>query len=72
MLQPWKMLTSTQQVRLLRRGVAHAKKLRAEGAYNRARSTKLPWKYIAGYIEEHGGSYSFAPATCAKKWDELR
>jgi hypothetical protein len=63
---------SYRQIRLLRRGVAHAKKLRTEGAYIRTRSTKLPWKYIAEYIEEHGGTYSFAPATCAKKWDELR
>ncbi|GAB7326180.1 hypothetical protein MBLNU13_g10179t3 [Cladosporium sp. NU13] len=59
-------------IRLLRRGVAHAKRLRAQGAYNRIRSSKLPWKYIAQYMEEHGSSYSFAPATCAKKWDELR
>lgn len=65
-------LTLNQQVRLLRRGVAHSKKLRTEGAYNRIRGTKLPWKYIAQYMEDHGSSYSFAPATCAKKWDELR
>ena len=66
------MLIVNQQIRLLRRGVAHAKKLRTEGAYNRSRSSKLPWKYIAQYMEKHGSSYSFAPATCAKKWDELR
>ena len=66
-------LIINQQVRLLRRGVAHAKQLRTEGAYNRIRSSsKLPWKYIAQYMEEHGSSYSFAPATFAKKWDELR
>jgi hypothetical protein len=59
------------QIHLLRRGVARAHKLRGEGAYNRSRSSKLPWKHIAEYIEKHGGSYSFAPATCAKKWDEV-
>jgi hypothetical protein len=61
----------TTQIRLLRRGVARAHKHRGEGAYIRSRSSKLPWKHIAEYIEEHGGSYSFAPATCAKKWDEV-
>lgn len=58
-------------MRLLRRGVARAKKLRSEGAYNRTRSNKLPWKFIAEYVEDHGASYSFAAATCAKKWEEM-
>lgn len=59
------------QISLLRRGVAHAQKLKANGAFKRSRTNKLPWKIIAAYISEHGGSYDFAAATCAKKWDEV-
>lgn len=32
---------------------------------------KLPWKLVAEYIHEKGGSYLFGNATCRKKWDEL-
>lgn len=59
------------QINLLRRGVAHAKRLKADGAFKRSRTNKLPWKIIASFISEHGGSYDFAAATCAKKWDEV-
>lgn len=24
------------------------------------------------WIREHGGSYTFASATCAKKWEEIK
>ncbi|KAI1169776.1 hypothetical protein F4777DRAFT_592460 [Nemania sp. FL0916] len=34
-------------------------------------SAKVPWKQVAGYIYEHGGSYHFGNATCRKKWDDL-
>ncbi|KAI1494792.1 hypothetical protein F5X96DRAFT_665477 [Biscogniauxia mediterranea] len=34
-------------------------------------SAKVPWKQVADYITEHGGSYHFGNATCRKKWDEL-
>ncbi|KAI1505470.1 hypothetical protein F5X99DRAFT_404954 [Biscogniauxia marginata] len=34
-------------------------------------SAKVPWKQVADYITEHGGSYHFGNATCRKKWDDL-
>ena len=30
------------------------------------------WKKCGQYIKRHGGSFEFAGATCAKKWDELQ
>lgn len=35
-------------------------------------SSKIPWKQVAEYIWENGGSYHFGNATCRKKWDETR
>ncbi|SPO00583.1 uncharacterized protein DNG_03332 [Cephalotrichum gorgonifer] len=32
---------------------------------------KVPWKQVAKYIADNGGSYHFGNATCRKKWDEL-
>ncbi|CRK21264.1 hypothetical protein BN1708_013052, partial [Verticillium longisporum] len=32
---------------------------------------KVPWKQVAEYIQQKGGSYLFGNATCRKKWDEL-
>ena len=32
---------------------------------------KKPWKQIADYIFDNGGSYHFGNATCRKRWDEL-
>lgn len=32
---------------------------------------RTPWKEVAEYISEHGGSYHFGNATCRKKWDEV-
>lgn len=32
---------------------------------------KVPWKQVAEYIHDRGGSYLFGNATCRKKWDEL-
>ncbi|GAB7358383.1 hypothetical protein MBLNU230_g2453t1 [Neophaeotheca triangularis] len=31
---------------------------------------KIPWKKVSERIKEMGGTYLFAPATCAKKWQE--
>ncbi|KAL9094052.1 MAG: hypothetical protein Q9165_003722 [Trypethelium subeluteriae] len=43
------------------------------GSGSRARQRpKIPWKKIAEYIFNHGGSYKFGNATCRKKWDELQ
>jgi hypothetical protein len=32
---------------------------------------KLPWKKISQWMKDEGSSYLFAPATCAKKWEEI-
>ncbi|KAL2886503.1 hypothetical protein HOO65_060333 [Ceratocystis lukuohia] len=32
---------------------------------------KIPWKRVAEYILQNGGSYLFGNATCRKKWDEM-
>ncbi|ROT36194.1 hypothetical protein SODALDRAFT_328556 [Sodiomyces alkalinus F11] len=34
-------------------------------------AAKVPWKQVAEYIHQKGGSYLFGNATCRKKWDEL-
>ncbi|CZR66201.1 uncharacterized protein PAC_16102 [Phialocephala subalpina] len=33
--------------------------------------SKVPWKQVAEYIANNGGSYHFGNATCRKRWDEL-
>ncbi|KAK8008443.1 hypothetical protein PG991_010994 [Apiospora marii] len=33
--------------------------------------SRIPWKQVAEYISNNGGSYHFGNATCRKKWDEL-
>jgi hypothetical protein len=60
-----------RDVRLLRRGVAYVSRQPVVNGNRRRRTGKLPWKDISAYIRQHGGTYSFAPATCAKKWDEV-
>lgn len=59
------------QIRLLRSAVSYHRKLREEGAYVRHRDGKLPWKQIAERMRNDGASYMFAPATCAKKYEEI-
>lgn len=49
---------------LLQRAVAKSK------GENPAR-VKIPWKRVAEYIKNNGGSYHFGNATCRKKYDEL-
>ncbi|RYO81253.1 hypothetical protein DL766_000269 [Monosporascus sp. MC13-8B] len=34
-------------------------------------SAKIPWKEVAKYIVDHGGSYHFGNSTCRKRWDDL-
>jgi len=61
-----------RDIRLLRRGVAYVlRQPTVNGTNKRRRTGKLPWKDVSSYICQHGGSYSFAPATCAKKWDDV-
>jgi YHS domain-containing protein len=33
--------------------------------------TKVPWKKVAEYIDEQGGSYHFGNSTCKRKWLEV-
>jgi hypothetical protein len=35
------------------------------------KSNKLPWKKISDWMIGQGASYPFAPATCARKWDDI-
>ncbi|KAI0165856.1 hypothetical protein GGR57DRAFT_497324 [Xylariaceae sp. FL1272] len=53
-----------KDIRLLQRAV---RKLAGDDST----SAKVPWKKVATYISEHGGSYHFGNATCRKKWDDL-
>lgn len=39
---------------------------------NELGQVKVPWRHIADYIANNGGSYHFGNATCRKKWDELK
>lgn len=32
---------------------------------------KIPWKKVAEYIQQSGGTYLFGPATCKKKWETM-
>ena len=34
-------------------------------------TAKIPWKKVAEYIFENGGTYLFGNSTCRKKWDDL-
>ncbi|KAK0109892.1 hypothetical protein ONS95_002562 [Cadophora gregata] len=52
-------------VRLLKRAV-----LKLSRESDRAKG-KIPWKLVAEYIANNGGSYHFGNSTCRKRWDEL-
>jgi hypothetical protein len=39
---------------------------------NGSDKNRVPWKQVAEYIANNGGSYHFGNATCRKKWDELQ
>ncbi|KXX80994.1 hypothetical protein MMYC01_205178 [Madurella mycetomatis] len=56
---------SEKDLRLLEKGVrelAHSPDLK---------TAKIPWKKVAEYIVNNGGSYHFGNSTCRKRWDEL-
>lgn len=55
------------QLKLLREGVH---KLTVHG--QTPSQNKVPWKHVADYIYDNGGSYHFGNATCRKKWDEIQ
>lgn len=55
----------SKQLRLLKKAVRKlSPKLEGQNG-------KIPWKLVAEYIAENGGSYHFGNATCRKRWDEL-
>lgn len=35
-------------------------------------ANKVPWKKVADYISENGGSYHFGNATCKKQWLKIQ
>jgi len=57
-------------VRLLRKAVVKFGRC-GERKGPEAGKARIPWKKVAEYIVEHGGSYRFGNATCRKRWDEL-
>jgi hypothetical protein len=54
-----------RQIRLLKKAV---RKL----THGDPKNCKVPWKQVAEYIANNGGSYHFGNATCRKRWDELQ
>lgn len=57
-MEPSQLRLLEQAVRSLSRGDEIAK-------------AKIPWKQVAEYIFENGGTYLFGNSTCRKRWDEL-
>ena len=57
----YSVLTLESQLELLRKAVA---KYDTDGG-------SLPWKKMSKWMKSKGSSYEFAPATCAKKWQEI-
>ncbi len=55
-------------VALLRRAVKHYRQEGVGDPSARRGTKKIPWKKVGEWMQEHGSSYTFAPATCAKKW----
>ncbi len=53
-------------MRLLRKAVNLLATRSADSA-----KLKVPWKRVAEYIANNGGSYHFGNATCRKRWDVL-
>ena len=60
------------QVSLLRRGVSRFADETGPSPRMRNSSHKMPWKKISDWMVRHDSSYNFAPATCAKKWKEVK
>lgn len=52
--------------------LARAKAVKEDRSWDEAQrgGVKVPWKKVSERIREMGGTYLFAPATCAKKWVE--
>ncbi|KAK5123346.1 hypothetical protein LTR85_002777 [Meristemomyces frigidus] len=56
---------------LLLEAVAESMRNPRGGAAPKVAGRKVPWKVVSRRIKENGGTYLFAPATCAKRWDAL-
>ncbi|KAK4447138.1 hypothetical protein QBC34DRAFT_143514 [Podospora aff. communis PSN243] len=75
---------SETDIRLLEEGVRKLARLPPSSTgYTRSSSSrilserelpmaKVPWKQVAEYIVNNGGTYRFGNSTCRKRWDELR
>jgi hypothetical protein len=75
---------SETDIRLLEEGVRKLARLPPSShGYNRYSSSRavtekelpmarVPWKQVAEYIVNNGGTYKFGNSTCRKRWDELR
>ncbi|KAI9866402.1 MAG: hypothetical protein M1813_001524 [Trichoglossum hirsutum] len=64
-----------EDIRLLQRAVEDLTASLGKAQILRPRANKnvkIPWKQVAEYIAEHGGSYHFGNSTCRKKWEETR
>lgn len=59
-----------EDIRLLKKAVRKLSRGQQQG-YKDSGLVKVPWKQVADYISDNGGSYHFGNATCRKKWDEL-
>ncbi|KAK3711706.1 hypothetical protein LTR37_009483 [Vermiconidia calcicola] len=60
-----------RDVTLLRRAVKYYVREDSASPCLRRGAKKMPWKKVSEWMHERGSSYFFAPATCAKKWEEL-
>ena len=59
------------QVELLSEAVEYFLAEPSKSARKRKPFRKLPWKKISQWMKDNGSSYLFAPATCARKWEEI-
>lgn len=60
----------TIQLALLERAVSHF--VGSDGsAKGRDVHSRVPWKKISEWMRSRGSSYTFAPATCAKKYRDM-
>jgi hypothetical protein len=65
-------LCSTTVMQLTFRQIRLLKKAVRKLTHGDPKNCKVPWKQVAEYIANNGGSYHFGNATCRKRWDELQ
>lgn len=59
-------------MRLLREAALLYSGTEAEEPEVEVDANKVPWKKVADYIWENGGSYHFGNATCKKRWLKIQ